>query len=85
MTVKVLVPVADGTEDLEAVAIIDVLRRAGAEVTIASVSGALSVKFSQGIKVWAECLIEDCLDNEYDLVVLPGGIPGVENLRDSEE
>ncbi len=84
MSVKILVPVADGTEDLEAVAIIDVLRRAGAQVTIASVSGALSVKFSQGIKVSAECLIEDCLDKDYDLVVLPGGIPGVENLRDSE-
>lgn len=84
MTVKVLVPVADGTEDLEAVAIIDVLRRAGAEVTIASVSGVLSVRFSKGIKILAECLIEECLDNDYDLVVLPGGVPGVENLRDSE-
>lgn len=84
MTVKVLVPVADGTEDLEAVAIIDVLRRAGAEVTIASVSGALSVTFSKGINILAECLIENCVDNEYDLVVLPGGVPGVENMRDSE-
>ncbi len=85
MTAKVLVPVADGTEDLEAVAIIDVLRRAGADVTIASVSGSLSVKFSQGINIMAECLIEECLDNEYDLVVLPGGIPGVENLKNSKE
>lgn len=85
MTPKVLVPVADGTEDLEAVAIIDVLRRAGADVTIASVSGALFVRCSQGIRIEADCLIEECMDKEYDLVALPGGIPGVENLRDSEE
>ena len=84
MTVKVLVPVADGTEDLEAVAMIDILRRAGAEVTIASVSGSMTVQCSQGIKITTDCLIEDCQDNEYDLVVLPGGIPGVENLKNSE-
>ena len=83
MTVKVLVPVADGTEDLEAVAIIDILRRAGAWVTIASVSGAMAVQCSQGIKITSDCLIEDCRNNAYDLVVLPGGIPGVENLRSS--
>lgn len=82
---NVLVPVADGTEDLEAVAIIDVLRRAKAQVTIASVSSSRAVTFSQGLQVTAECLITDCVDKEYDLVVLPGGIPGVERLRDCPE
>ena len=85
MTKQVLVPIADGTEELEAVAVIDILRRAGAEVTIASVSNALSVKCSRGIVLSADRLISECLSNEYDLVALPGGIPGVEHLRDSKE
>ena len=84
MVKKVLVPVAQGTEALEAVAIIDILRRAKALVTVASVSGAALVGCSQGIQLTADCLIEDCMEEIYDLVVLPGGVPGVEHLRDSE-
>jgi 4-methyl-5(b-hydroxyethyl)-thiazole monophosphate biosynthesis len=80
---KVLVPVAHGTEPLEAVAIIDILRRAKALVTVASVSGSSVVVGSHGIQLTADCLIEDCMEEIYDLVVLPGGIPGVEHLRDS--
>ena len=80
---NVLVPVADGTEDLEAVAIIDVLRRADAKVTVASVTGNRQVTFSRGMVITADTLLENCLNHEYDLVVLPGGIPGAENLRDS--
>jgi len=83
MQKKVLVPVADGTEELEAIAIIDVLRRAGALVTIASVSGNRQITTSHGIILIADALIDDCVGREYDLVVLPGGIPGAENLRDS--
>ena len=79
----VLVPIADGTEEIEAVCIIDVLRRAGVAVTVASV-GALQVTASRGVKIVADCLIGDCRGQQYDLVVLPGGIPGAENLRDSE-
>jgi 4-methyl-5(b-hydroxyethyl)-thiazole monophosphate biosynthesis len=84
MQKKVLVPVADGTEDLEAVGIIDILRRAEAEVTVASV-GPLQIVGSRGIKMIADTLISDCVGSEYDLVVLPGGIPGADNLRDSTE
>jgi len=79
---KVLVPVADGTEEIEAVCIIDVLRRAGAEVTVASV-GNLQVTAARGVKLVADCLIEDCQDDHFDLIALPGGIPGAEHLRDS--
>ncbi len=78
----VLVPIADGTEEIEAVCIIDVLRRAGMDVTVASV-GALQITASRGVKIVADCLIGDCREVRYDLVVLPGGIPGAENLRDS--
>ena len=84
MEKKVLVPVADGTEDLEAVGIIDVLRRADAEVTVASV-GQLQIVGSRGIKMIADALISDCAGVKYDLVALPGGIPGADNLRDSTE
>lgn len=82
MTVNVLVPIADGTEEIEAVTIIDVLRRAEAEVTVASVD-APQVTASRGVKIVADCLIESCRDKDFDLIVLPGGIPGAENLRDN--
>ncbi len=80
---RVLVPIADGTEEIEAVCVIDVLRRAGVTVTVASV-GALQITASRGVKLVADCLIDECRGKPYDLVVLPGGIPGAENLRDSE-
>lgn len=79
---NVLVPIADGTEEIEAVCLIDVLRRAGAEVTVASV-GDLQITASRGVKLVADCQIEDCQDDAFDLIVLPGGIPGAEHLRDS--
>jgi len=85
MSKNVLVPIADGSEELEAVAIIDVLRRAEAEVTVASVSGARQITASRGMVLIADALLEDCLDQEYDLIVLPGGIPGADHLRDSAD
>jgi protein deglycase len=85
MNKNVLVPVANGTEELEAVAIIDVLRRAGAHVTVASVSGSRQITASRGVVMLADTLLDDCLDQDYDLVVLPGGIPGAEHLRDSAD
>jgi protein deglycase len=82
MTQRVLVPIADGTEEMEAVVIIDVLRRAGAQVTVASV-GPLTVTASRGVKIVADIQIDACRDEAFDLIVLPGGIPGAEHLRDS--
>ncbi len=84
MSKTVLVPIADGSEELEAVCIIDVLRRAGATVTVASV-GNMQITASRGVKLVADKLIADCMDTKYDLIVLPGGIPGADNLRDSKE
>jgi 4-methyl-5(b-hydroxyethyl)-thiazole monophosphate biosynthesis len=82
MAVKVLVPLADGTEEIEAVCIVDVMRRAGASVTVASVD-ALQVTASRGVKLVADVLIDECADTRYDLIALPGGMPGAEHLRDS--
>jgi 4-methyl-5(b-hydroxyethyl)-thiazole monophosphate biosynthesis len=84
MTKKVLVPVAQGTEEMEAVTIIDVLRRAGAEVIIASVD-TLTITASRGLEFKADRLIKDCMNEDFDLIVLPGGIPGADNLRASKD
>ncbi|OVA09204.1 ThiJ/PfpI [Macleaya cordata] len=83
-TRKVLVPIANGTEPMEAVIMIDVLRRAGAEVTVASVEKDLQIDASWGLKLVADAFISDCSDNTFDLISLPGGMPGASTLRDCE-
>jgi 4-methyl-5(b-hydroxyethyl)-thiazole monophosphate biosynthesis len=84
MSKKVLVAIADGTEELEAVTIIDVLRRAEANVTVASVD-TKQVTASRGVNLVADAVISECIGNTYDLIALPGGMPGAEHLRDSKE
>lgn len=82
MEKRILVPIADGTEMVEALSIVDVFRRAGAEVDLASV-GELVTTSSHDVKITADMAIEDCVDRSYDLIAIPGGIPGAENLRNS--
>ena len=84
MAKKVLVPIADGSEEIEAVCLIDTLRRAGAEVTVASVD-KLQVTASRGVRLVADARITDCVNQTYDCIALPGGMPGAEHLRDSVE
>ncbi|KAG4969028.1 hypothetical protein JHK87_034679 [Glycine soja] len=79
---KVLVPIADGTEPMEAVITIDVLRRSGADVTVASASDNLAVLALHGVKIIADAPVRDVAATSFDLVALPGGLQGVENLRD---
>uniref|UniRef100_A0A2N9I144 DJ-1/PfpI domain-containing protein n=1 Tax=Fagus sylvatica TaxID=28930 RepID=A0A2N9I144_FAGSY len=79
---KVLVPIANGTEPIEAVITIDVLRRSGADVTAASVENQHRVDAGHAVKIVADALISDCADTVFDLIALPGGIPGATNLRD---
>jgi len=83
MEKKVLVPVADGFEEVEAFSIVDVFRRAGVTVDVASV-GELQVTSSHDVRIIADKLIEDCVGESYDLIALPGGIPGAENLTNSK-
>ena len=82
MSKQVLLPVADGSEDIESVTLIDVLRRAGATVTVASVCDSM-VTMANGTKLVSDCLIKECVGKQFDLIVLPGGMPGAEHLRDS--
>ncbi|XP_020242181.1 protein DJ-1 homolog C isoform X1 [Asparagus officinalis] len=81
---KVLVPIAFGSEEMEAVILADVLRRAGADVRLASVEEGLEVEGSSGTRIEADAHISDCADEVFDLVALPGGMPGSARLRDSE-
>ena len=83
MKKKVLVPVANGIEEIEAITIIDTLRRADVDVTVASVN-ELEIKGAHEIKIISDKKINDCQNEIYDLVVCPGGLPGAEHLRDSE-
>ena len=83
MNKKVLVPISDGIEEFEAIGIIDTLRRANANVTVASVD-ELQITGTCGTKIIADKLIKECANEQYDLIALPGGLPGAEHLRDSD-
>lgn len=85
MTKKVLVPIAPGTEEMEAITIIDTMVRAGFEVTVASADfeGALTMKASRGVTLTADCKLVDIADDEFDVIALPGGVGGSEVFRDS--
>ena len=76
---KVLVPIANGSEEFEAIGIIDTLRRADIEVVVASVN-KIQITASQNTKIVADVLIETCANDEFDLIVLPGGLFGARNL-----
>jgi 4-methyl-5(b-hydroxyethyl)-thiazole monophosphate biosynthesis len=83
---------ADGFEEIEAVIVIDVLRRAGVQVSVLGASSAGSgaaarkVTGSHGITINVDAALVDvaALDTRFDAVVLPGGMPGAANLRDSD-
>lgn len=80
---KALVPIADGSEEMEAVIIIDVLRRAGIDVCVASVMADRKVAASRGVELVADCHIEYCQNKPWDMVVIPGGMPGAEHMAKS--
>ena len=77
---KVLVPLAPGFEELEVVAPVDVLRRAGAEVTLAALDSALEVRGRNGLTLLADGRWEEFGERAYDCLLLPGG-PAVAHLR----
>lgn len=81
---KILVAIADGVEEIEAVSVIDILRRAGAQLTVAA-QGVMNVVASRNLKIKADKLLSNCVNERYDLIVVPGGTTGAENLRDSRE
>ena len=79
---KVVVFLADGFEESEAICPIDVLKRAGADVVIAGV-GSDEITSSHGIKVRTDCKIDDIFSYDFSAVFCPGGMPGAVNLAQS--
>ncbi len=77
---KVLVPLADGFEEIEAITIIDVLRRAGIEVATLSIDNSLNVTGSHNITVVANASLNEIEAVNADAIILPGGMPGASNL-----
>jgi 4-methyl-5(b-hydroxyethyl)-thiazole monophosphate biosynthesis len=78
---KVLIPLAQGCEELEAVTLIDVLRRAGIEVVSAGLTER-EIIASRGVRLLADVLLDEVLDQDFDLLVLPGGLQGAKNLEE---
>lgn len=76
---RALVPLADGCEELEAVTIIDILRRGGVHVVAASLDGG-TVTASRGVKLQPDTDLDSAMRDDYDMVVLPGGGGGADRL-----
>lgn len=77
---NVLIPLAKGCEELEAVALIDLLRRADITVITASLSEQLQVTASRGVRLIADVTLNDVMYDDFDMVILPGGLPGASHL-----
>lgn len=77
---KVLVPLAGGCEEIEAVSVINILRRAGAKVVVAGLN-AKPVCGGRGVMFLTDMDLDTALQKDYDMIVLPGGQPGVNNLK----
>jgi len=80
----VLVPLAQGCEELEAVTITDLLTRAGIRVTTCGLDDR-PVKASRGITLIPDTTIDKIVTETFDLIVLPGGLPGADHLRDNKQ
>lgn len=85
MSQTVLVPIANGSEEIEAVTVIDTLIRANYQVVVASANfdSSCQITGSRGIALQADCPLVNVADDEFDAIVLPGGVGGAECFRDS--
>jgi 4-methyl-5(b-hydroxyethyl)-thiazole monophosphate biosynthesis len=77
---SVLVPLAPGFEDLEATTIVDLLRRANIEVVTAGLHPGL-VQGARGMRVQPDATLDEVLGRDFDMIALPGGMPGAEHLK----
>ena len=76
---NVLLPLANGVEEIEAVIVVDVLRRANWDVTLAGVTGEV-ITASRGIKLCADCHYADVTPGQFDILVFPGGANAADTL-----
>ncbi|MFC4251388.1 DJ-1 family glyoxalase III [Sinimarinibacterium flocculans] len=77
---KALIPVTHGSESIETVTIVNVLRRADIDVTVASIADTTSVDATRGVRLVADCLFDAVAAQDFDLIALPGGEAGARAL-----
>jgi protein deglycase len=81
--IQVLVPIANGSEEIEAVTIINVLRRAGIHVCVASAEVEPGpIRGARGIHLQADAQLNDVLKQDWAMIALPGGMPGAQRLSE---
>lgn len=83
--VKVFIFLANGFEEIEGLTIVDLLRRAGIEITMVSITGTKEITGAHKIKVEADALFEDIDYSDADMLILPGGMPGTKHLGTHKE
>lgn len=77
---KVLVPVAHGSESLETVTLVNILRRGGLSVTVASIESGLQIRGTREVAIVADALLADLGSQDYDAIIVPGGEQGAQAL-----
>ncbi len=80
----ILVPISNGFEEIEAISIIDICRRANIKVVIAGVED-LEIIGAHGVKIISDEIIENISSDNFDMIVLPGGLPNAFTLADNEK
>ncbi len=81
---KIIIPISNGFEEIEAISIIDICRRANIEVTIAGVENLETIG-AHGIKIISDTNIENISSDDFDMIVLPGGLPNAFTLAENEK
>jgi len=76
---------AKGFEETEAITVVDILRRAEISIEMVSITDQLEVKGSHDVKIIADTTIDNIDENSLDMIVLPGGLPGSFNLKESKK
>ena len=84
MSKRALITIADGVEEIETVTLLDVLRRAEIEVVLASIETRRMINCAHGTRLTADTMLVDVLAQDFDLIVLPGGMPGAQRLADHQ-
>lgn len=79
---RILVPISNGFEEIEAISIIDICRRANLDVTIAAIENIQTIG-AHNIKIEADIMIENVSSTDFDMIVLPGGLPNAFTLADN--
>ena len=81
---KAYILIADGFEEVEGLTAVDLMRRAGIEVVMTSIKDDLNITGARGIKVIADITIDE-MDDDAQMLILPGGMPGTNYLKQSEK